>query len=80
MDSKKDKIEDFKIAISSTVRSMSNLDKIEVFFGNQTSKSGQKSIKLPDLNHTKNKFNHEEIRAVADSKSLKLRFSNQKTL
>ena len=80
MDSKKDKIEDFKIAISSTVRSMSNLDKIEVFFGNQTSKSDQKSIKLPDLNHTKNKFNHEEIRAVADSKSLKLRFSNQKIL
>ncbi len=79
MDYKKNKIEDFKTAISSTVRSLSNLDKIEVFFGNQISKSSQNSIKLPDLNHINNKFNHEEIRAIADSKSLRLRFSNQKT-
>ena len=78
MDYKKNKIEDFKTAISSTVRSLSNLDKIEVYFGNQISKSSQNSIKLPDLNHINNKFNHEEIRAIADSKSLRLRFSNQK--
>ncbi len=80
MDSKKDKIEDFKTAISSTVRSLSNLDKVEVSFGNQISKSNQNLIKLPDLSHINNRFNHEEIRAAADSKSLRLRFSNQKTL
>ena len=80
MDSKKDKIEDFKTAISSTVRSLSNLDKVEVSFGNQISKSNQNLIKLPDLSHINNRFNHEEIRAAADSKSLRLRFSNQKIL
>ena len=80
MDTKKGKIEDFKTAISSTVRSLSNLEKIEVFFGNQVSTSSQNSIKLPDLSHINNNFNYEEIRAVADSKSLRLRFSNQKTL
>ena len=80
MDYKKNKIEDFKTAISSTVKSLSNLDKIEVHFGNQVSKSSENSIKLPDLNLVNNRFNHEEIRAIADSKSLRLRFSNPKTL
>ena len=80
MEIKKNKIEDFKTAISSTVKSLSNLDKIEVHFGNQVSKSSENSIKLPDLNLVNNRFNHEEIRAVADSKSLRLRFSNPKTL
>ena len=31
-----------------------------------------------NLIQTKNKLNHEEIRAVADSKSLRYRFSNKK--
>ena len=35
------------------------------------------SIKLPDLTHRSNKINYEEIRAVADSKSLNFRFSNR---
>ena len=74
MEIKKNKIEDFKTAISSTVKSLSNLDKIEVHFGNQVSKSSENSIKLPDLNLVNNRFNHEEIRAIADSKSLRLRF------
>ena len=45
MDYKKNKIEDFKTAISSTVRSLSNLDKIEVFFGNQISFSKHRFCK-----------------------------------
>ena len=80
METKKNKIEDFKTAVSSTVRSLSNLEKIEVFFGNESSKSNEKSIKLPNLSQINNKFNHEEIRAIADSKSLILRFSNHGTL
>ncbi len=78
MDTKKEKLEDFKTAISSTVKSLSNSQKVEVLFGNQTIKSNQNSIKLPDLNHLGNKINYEEIRAIADSKSLNLRFSNKK--
>ena len=78
VDIKKEKLEDFKTAISSTVKSLSNLKKIEVSFGNQASKSHQNLIKLPDLNNSGNKLNFEEIRAVADSKSLRLRFSDIK--
>ncbi len=79
MENKKDKIEDFKTAISSTVRSLSDSQKIQVFFGNQVSKSENNSIRLPNLENRGNKINYEEIRAIADSKSLNLRFSNKKT-
>ena len=79
MDNKKEKIEDFKTAISSTVRSLSNSQKIEVSFGSENSKSGKNLIKLPDLSPINNKINYSQIRAIADSKSLRHRFSNQKT-
>ena len=80
MENKKEKIEDFKTAISSTVRSLSNSDKIEVSFGNQVSKTDKNNVKLPDLEKSNNKINYEEIRAIADSKSLQLRFSNKEIL
>ena len=47
---KKESLEDFKTAISSTARSLSNSQKIEVVFGNQSTKSNENSIKLPDFN------------------------------
>ena len=80
MSKKKESLEDFKTAISSTVRSLSNSQKAEVVFGNQNTKSNENSIKLPDLTGVSNKLNYEEIRAIADSKSLRLRFSNKKIL
>ena len=79
MDNKKEKLENFKTAISSTVRSISNSEKIEVSFGNQTPKSKKNSIKLPELGQINNKLNFDQIRAIADSKSLNFRFSNNKT-
>ena len=79
MENKKEKIEDFKTAISSTVRSISNSEKIEVYFGNQSPKSDKNSIKLPELDQINNKLNYNQIRAIADSKSLSFRFSNEKT-
>ncbi len=78
MDIKKEKLENFKVAISSTVKTLSNSPKIEVTFGNQISKTDQKLIKLPDLNSLDNKLNYEEVRAVADTKSLMVRFSDEK--
>ncbi len=80
MENKKEKIEDFKTAISSTVRSLSNSEKIEVSFGNESSKSEKNSIRLPDLSQRNKKFNYNQIRAIADSKSLRHRFSNAKLL
>ncbi len=80
MQNKKEKIEDFKTAISSTVRSISNSQKLEVNFGNQSSKTEKNAIKLPELEQKNNYINYEEIRAIADSKSLRFRFSNKKIL
>ena len=79
VDNKKDKLEDFKTAISSTVRSISNSKKIEISFGNKMSDSDTYTIKLPELGQTSNNLNYEEIRAIADSKSLNFRFSNNET-
>ena len=79
MENKKEKIEDFKTAISSTVRSLSNSEKIEVSFGNENPKSEKNTIRLPDLNQINNKLNYNQIRAIADSKSLRHRFSDAKT-
>ena len=45
VNTKKEKLENFKVAISSTVKSLSNSSKIEVSFGNQISKNDQKLIK-----------------------------------
>ena len=50
MNNKKESLENFKTAISSTARTLSNSQKIEVIFGNQSTKSNENSIKLPDLN------------------------------
>ena len=79
MENKKEKIADFKTAISSTVRSLSNSEKIEVSFGNDRSKSSSNSIRLPELTPINNKINYNQIRAIADSKSLRHRFSDPKT-
>ncbi len=77
MEKEKEKLENFKTAISSTVRSLSNSKKIEVFFGNQSLNKDKSSIKLPEIINDNNTINFEEIRAIADSKSLKLRFSDK---
>ena len=79
VENKKEKIADFKTAISSTVRSLSNSEKIEVSFGNDNSKSKKTSIRLPELSPINNRLNYNQIRAIADSKSLRHRFSNPKT-
>ena len=63
MENKKEKLEYFKTAISSTVRSLSNSEKLEVSFGNQSPKSEKNSIKLPELNQINNKLNFNQIRA-----------------
>ena len=80
MQTKKEKVEDFKTAISSTVRSISNSEKVGVIFGNQISKSNKNSLNLPNIEKINNNINFEEIRAIADSKSLKLRFSKSEVL
>ena len=79
MQNNKEKLEDFKTAISSTVKSISNSQKIEISFGNEISNTNKYTIKLPNIERVSNKINFEEIRAAADSKSLRHRFSNNET-
>mgnify|MGYP003952168715 FL=1 len=79
MEKKSEILENFKTAIGSTVKSLSNSENVEVSFGNQNSQSKNNSIKLPEIEQVNNKINYSQIRALADSKSLKLRFSDDKT-
>ena len=80
MGKKTEILEDFKAAISSTIKSLSNTESVEVSFGNQNSESKKYSINLPEIEQKNNKINYDQIRAMADSESLRLRFSNRKTL
>jgi len=80
VEKKSEIIENFKTAISSTVKSLSNSENIEVTFGTQLLKSEKNKIRLPELEQINNKINFNQIRAEADSKSLRLRFSSEKTL
>ena len=80
MQKKSEIIDNFKTAISSTVKSISNSENIEVTFGNQNLKFEKDSIKLPGLEEVNNKINYSQVRAVADTEALKLRHSNKNTL
>ena len=75
MEKKEDLLENFKTAIASTVKSISNVENIEVIFGNQNIKTDKKIIKLPDLENVNKKINYARVRALADSEALKVRFS-----
>ncbi len=79
MEKKSEILENFKTAIGSTVKSLSNSENVEVLFGAQNTQSKNNLIKLPEIEQINNKINFSQIRALADSKSLKLRFSNNKT-
>ena len=79
MEKKSEILENFKTAIGSTVKSLSNSENVEVSFGNQNFESKKNSIKLPEIEQVNNKINYNQIRALADSESLGLRFSDNKT-
>ena len=78
MEKKSEILENFKTAIGSTIKSLSNSENVEVSFGNQNLQSKETSIKLPEIEQINNKINYNQIRALADSKSLRLRFSDNK--
>ena len=77
MEKKENFLENFKIAITSTVKSIANIDDLEIIFGNKEISKEKKTIKLPDIVD----LNHEvysKIRATADSEALKLKYSDYK--
>ena len=80
MQKKEEILENFKTAIKSTIKSISNKDDIEISFGGQDVSNENNKIKLPEINETQNKFNFDITRALADSESLKLKYCNKKIL
>ena len=64
VEKKTEKLENFKTAIGSTVKSLSNSENVEVSFGNQVTKTKKSTIKLPEVELINDKFNYSQIRAV----------------
>ena len=77
MQKKEELIENFKTAIRSTVKSISNKDNIEISFGGNDIASEKNKIRLPEINEYQNQINFKLTRAQADSESLKFRYSNR---
>ena len=63
MNTKKENIENFKTAINSTIRSISNSQKVEVSWGSQSINPNKKSIKLPELDNLNSISDLNKIRA-----------------
>ncbi len=78
MQKKEEILESFKTAIKSTIKSISNKEDIEISFGGQNISNENNKLKLPEINEYQNKINFDLTRALADSESLKLRFSSKK--
>ena len=77
MEKKEDQFQNFKTALTSTVKSISNIEGVEVTFGNQTKDQNKLTIRLPEPENINNKINYTKSRALADSEALKIRFSNK---
>ena len=76
MEKKTEIIENFKRAITSTIKSIIGDQHIEVRFDNEINKKNKKIINLPDLSNINNKTDYMEARAIADSEALRLKCSN----
>ena len=80
MDKKEDLLQNFKAAIISTVKSISNLDDVDVVFGTQSGDEKKLIVRLPELDSLNNKVDYMKTRALADSEALKIRYSSGKIL
>ena len=69
-------LENFKKAITSTIKSIIGSQKIEIIFGNEVNKNNKKTIYLPNLKNINNKIDYMKTRALADSEALRLKCSD----
>mgnify|MGYP006129050331 CR=1 FL=1 len=76
MGKKPDNLENFKKAITSTIRSITGDQNIDVNFGNEVTKKNINIVNLPNVQSINNKIDYTRTRAVADSEALKLRCSD----
>ena len=79
MEKKAEIVENFKKAISSTIKSIIGDQNIEVTFGIEKNKKNKKTINLPGLKSINNVNDYIKTRALADSGALKFKFSDYNT-
>ncbi len=75
MEKKDVHLENFKLALSSTIKSISEIADCNISFGEKPQK-GNKNIILPDIKTLKSVKDYQVIRARADSEALRLKYSN----
>jgi len=76
MEKKVENLENFKKAITSTIKSIIGDQNIDVVFGSETAKKNINIVNLPSVQITDNKIDYTKTRALADSEALKLRCSD----
>ena len=76
MEKKIETVENFKKAITSTVKSIVGDQNIEVIFGNEINNKKNKAIHLPNIKNLDSVSEYTKTRALADSEALKYRCSD----
>ena len=76
MEKKIENIENFKKAITSTIKSIIGDQNIDVTFGYEVSKKNINIVNLPNIQSIDSKIDYIKTRALADSEALKLRCSD----
>jgi cobaltochelatase CobT len=76
MGKKIENLENFKKAITSTIKSITGDQNINVTFGGEIKKKNIKTINLPNIQSLNNGIDYNSTRALADSEALKLRCSD----
>jgi len=76
MEKKTEIVENFKKAITSTIKSIIGDQNVEVTFGSEISKKNNKTINLPSLKNINSVDDYIKTRALADSEALKFRCSD----
>ena len=76
MEKKTDILENFKIAIRSTIKSIAGNQDIEVTFGDKSSSNKKNTINLPEVITAHNEFDYIKTRALADSEALRIKCSD----
>ena len=76
MGKKVENLENFKKAITSTIKSIIGDQNIDVTFGKEVTKKNINVINLPNIQSIDNKIDYIETRALADTEALKLRCSD----
>ena len=76
MEKKTDILENFKTAITSTIKSISGSQEVEVTFGSKASSNKKNAINLPEVVTAHNELDYIKTRALADSEALRIKCSN----